>query len=110
MESEHKESLSAERANEDGVLEIPPEEFFAPFPHFPDYLREHRSARSMRLTINLTNVTNKDEFIGHARRMKAFFEKIRLSGKSCEAMIICSPEQESWEPNVFSSGVKALRP
>jgi len=72
---------------------------------FSDYLRTVRKVPELQLSIDLSAVTDKTEFIGTARRLKAFLES-KAAGQKRTAKIIATEGQRDWEPNVFSSGVE----
>ncbi len=71
---------------------------------FLDEVRKHRKEPVLRISVNLSAIEDKDKFAGFARRLKAFLEN--TGGQKRYATIQGKEEQISWEPNVFSSGVK----
>lgn len=74
-----------------------------PLMDFLDFLHQHRKEAGLRIKADLSGL-ERNEFVGTARRLKAFLESGH--GQPRAAEVICSEEQKMWEPNVFSSGVK----
>ncbi len=91
---------------ESGPNEIDLSEDFLRLPAFDflDKMRELRKTPSLKIYIDLSELTDKDKFVIYARRLKAFLENTGGQKRSATIRVKC--EQISWEPNVFCSGVK----
>jgi hypothetical protein len=75
---------------------------------FSDYLRTIRKVPELKLSVDLSTMEDRIQFIGTARRLKAFLES-KAPNQKRSAKIIATEEQRNWEPNVFSSGVEFER-
>jgi hypothetical protein len=62
---------------------------------------------SLKIELDLANLTDRMEFILLARRAKGFLE-IKPLEQSREASIRCTKEQMRWDSNAFASGVEWL--
>jgi hypothetical protein len=72
---------------------------------FNDYLRAMRNVPLLHIEVDISNMPNDAMFISKMRILKAFLEyKPRQQERTVK--VTGRPEQRSWEPNVFSSGVE----
>ena len=74
---------------------------------FLEFVRTVRNEPHLAINVDLSQISDKFKFQSQARRLKAFLDSSSGEQKR-DASIKCSKEQVSWEPNVFSSGVKKI--
>jgi hypothetical protein len=98
-----------EKKSESKLQEVDLSNAFLTLPicDFLDEVRRFRKESALKISVDFSSIENQDEFVGLARRLKAFLETAQ--GQKRYATIRAKQGQVSWEPNVFSSGVKFER-
>jgi hypothetical protein len=73
---------------------------------FHEFIRALRSGLKLRIEVDLSNITDKKEFVDKTRRLKAFCEGGDWQGQNREVVVHGRRSQKNWEPNVFTSSVQ----